>query len=31
MEFVDVVIMGVEDVIQIIGIPIPEAVRSNLI
>ena len=31
MEFVDVAIMGVEDAIQIFGIPIPEAVRSNLI
>jgi len=31
MEFVDVAIMGVEDVIQIFGIPIPEPVRSNLI
>jgi 2-dehydro-3-deoxygluconokinase len=31
MEFVDVAIIGVEDVIQIFGIPIPEAVRSNLI
>jgi 2-dehydro-3-deoxygluconokinase len=31
MEFVDVGIMGVEDIIQIFGIPIPEAVRSNLI
>jgi 2-dehydro-3-deoxygluconokinase len=31
MEFVDVAIIGVEDAIQIFGIPIPEAVRSNLI
>jgi len=31
MEFVDVAIIGVEDVIQIFGIPIPEAVRSNMI
>jgi 2-dehydro-3-deoxygluconokinase len=31
MEFVDVVILGVEDISQIFGIPIPEAVRSNLI
>jgi 2-dehydro-3-deoxygluconokinase len=31
MEFVDVAIMGVEDAIQIFGIPIPETVRSNLI
>jgi 2-dehydro-3-deoxygluconokinase len=29
MEFVDVAMMGVEDAIQIFGIPIPEAVRSN--
>jgi 2-dehydro-3-deoxygluconokinase len=31
MEFVDVAILGVEDIIQIFGISIPEAVRSNLI
>ena len=31
MEFVDVAIMGVEDAIQIFGIPIPEAVHSHLI
>jgi len=31
MEFVDVAMMGVEDAIQIFGIRIPEAVRSNLI
>lgn len=30
MEFVDVVILGVEDIVQIFNIPIPEAVRSNL-
>jgi 2-dehydro-3-deoxygluconokinase len=29
MEFVDVATMGVEDAIQIFGIPIPESVRSN--
>ena len=31
MEFVDVAIIGVEDAIQIFGIPIPETVRSHLI
>lgn len=31
MEFVDVVILGVEDIVQIFNIPIPEAVRSNLL
>jgi 2-dehydro-3-deoxygluconokinase len=31
MESVDVAMMGVEDAIQIFGIPIPEAVRSNSI
>jgi hypothetical protein len=31
MEFVDVAIIGVEDAIQIFGIPIPETFHSNLI
>jgi 2-dehydro-3-deoxygluconokinase len=31
MELVDVAILGVEDIIQIFGISIPEAVRLNLI